>query len=109
MAYVVSGLAQKTGGRIDFERLWSRQSVSAELEGWSKPGLRRSTRFSASPPDSEILVNGSRRKSAGWISSTGCPLFLTLSRRNCRMPVQTMAAMSPRRLPDRIRSPTMNV
>lgn len=31
-AYVVSGLAQKTGGRIDFERLWSRQSVSAELE-----------------------------------------------------------------------------
>jgi hypothetical protein len=31
-AYVVSGLAQKTGGRIDFEGLWSRQSVSAELE-----------------------------------------------------------------------------
>lgn len=31
-AYVVSGLAQKTGGRIDFERLWSRQSISAELE-----------------------------------------------------------------------------
>ena len=31
-AYVVSSLAQKTGGRIDFERLWSRQSVSAELE-----------------------------------------------------------------------------
>lgn len=32
-AYVVSGLAQKTGGRVDFERLWSRQSVSPELEG----------------------------------------------------------------------------
>lgn len=31
-AYVVSGLAQKTGGRIDFEGVWSRQSVSAELE-----------------------------------------------------------------------------
>lgn len=31
-AYVVSGLAQKTGGRVDFEGLWSRQSVSAELE-----------------------------------------------------------------------------
>ena len=31
-AYVVSGLAQKTGGRIDFEGLWSRQSISAELE-----------------------------------------------------------------------------
>jgi AIPR protein/Abortive infection phage resistance protein N-terminal domain len=31
-AYVVSGLAQKTGGRVDFEGLWSRQSVSIELE-----------------------------------------------------------------------------
>lgn len=31
-AYVVSGLAQKTGGRFDFDGLWSRQSVSAELE-----------------------------------------------------------------------------
>ena len=38
-AYVVSGLAQKTGGRIDFERLWSSQAVSAELgrlvEAWA--------------------------------------------------------------------------
>lgn len=32
-AYVVSGLAQKTGGRVDFDRLWSRQSASPELEG----------------------------------------------------------------------------
>jgi hypothetical protein len=31
-AYVVSGLAYRTGGRVDFDRLWSRQSVSAELE-----------------------------------------------------------------------------
>ncbi len=31
-AYMVSGLAQKTGGRVDFDRLWSSQSVSAELE-----------------------------------------------------------------------------
>ena len=31
-AYVVSGLAYKTGGRIDFDRLWSRQGVSPELE-----------------------------------------------------------------------------
>ena len=31
-AYVVSGLAQKTGGRVDFDQLWSRQSVSPELE-----------------------------------------------------------------------------
>lgn len=31
-AYIVSGIAQKAGGRIDFERLWSRQAVSVELE-----------------------------------------------------------------------------
>ncbi|MGM5031159.1 AIPR family protein [Tardiphaga sp. 803_E3_N1_3] len=31
-AYVVSGLAHKTGGRMHFERLWSRQSISPELE-----------------------------------------------------------------------------
>ncbi len=31
-AYVVAGIAHCTGGRIDFHRLWSRQSVSSELE-----------------------------------------------------------------------------
>jgi hypothetical protein len=31
-AYVVSALAQKTGGRIDFDRLWAKQAISPELE-----------------------------------------------------------------------------
>ena len=31
-AYVVAGLSHKSGGRIDFDRLWSRQIVSAEME-----------------------------------------------------------------------------
>jgi hypothetical protein len=31
-AYVVAGLSHRAGGRIDFERLWSRQLVSAVLE-----------------------------------------------------------------------------
>jgi hypothetical protein len=31
-AYVVSGLAYRTGGRVDFDRLWLRQSVSPDLE-----------------------------------------------------------------------------
>ena len=31
-AYVAAGLGHRTGGRIDFDRLWSRQSISAELE-----------------------------------------------------------------------------
>lgn len=32
-AYVVSGLSHRTGGRVDFDRLWSRQTISPELEG----------------------------------------------------------------------------
>jgi hypothetical protein len=31
-AYVVAGLSHRSGGRIDFDRLWSRQAVSLELE-----------------------------------------------------------------------------
>lgn len=31
-AYVVAGLSHRTGGRVDFDRLWSKQSISAELE-----------------------------------------------------------------------------
>ncbi|RWF74741.1 MAG: AIPR protein [Mesorhizobium sp.] len=31
-AYFVAGLSHRTGGRIDFGRLWSRQQVSVELE-----------------------------------------------------------------------------
>lgn len=31
-AYVVAGLSHRTGGRIDFGRIWSRQAISQELE-----------------------------------------------------------------------------
>ncbi|MGF7054770.1 hypothetical protein GGC47_003974 [Bosea sp. OAE752] len=31
-AHVVTALSHRTGGRIDFDRLWSRQAISAELE-----------------------------------------------------------------------------
>ena len=31
-AYVVSGISHRTGGRMDFDRLWSKQAVSPELE-----------------------------------------------------------------------------
>jgi AIPR protein/abortive infection phage resistance-like protein len=31
-AYVMAGLSHRTGGRIDFGKLWSRQAVSPELE-----------------------------------------------------------------------------
>jgi len=31
-AYVLAGLSHRSGGRIDFDRLWSKQTVSPELE-----------------------------------------------------------------------------
>jgi hypothetical protein len=31
-AYVVSGIAYRAGGRLDFDRLWSKQSVSPEMD-----------------------------------------------------------------------------
>ncbi|CAN1722795.1 AIPR protein [Hyphomicrobium sp. 1Nfss2.1] len=31
-AYVVAGLSHRSGGRLDFDRIWSKQSVSLELE-----------------------------------------------------------------------------
>ncbi|MDO9247504.1 MAG: AIPR family protein, partial [Phenylobacterium sp.] len=32
IAYIVSGLSHRTGGRIDFNRIWARQAISPELE-----------------------------------------------------------------------------
>ena len=50
VAYVVAGISHKTGGRIDFDRLWSRQGVTPELEqliaDWA-PQLDRLMRASA--------------------------------------------------------------
>lgn len=31
-AYVVAGISHRTGGRMDFARVWSRQAISSELE-----------------------------------------------------------------------------
>ncbi|WP_174274386.1 AIPR family protein [Sphingomonas bacterium] len=33
VAYIMSGLSHRTGGRIDFEGIWKRQAISPELEG----------------------------------------------------------------------------
>lgn len=49
-AYVVAGLSHRTGGRVDFDRIWSKQCVSSELEqliaGWA-PQLDALMRSSA--------------------------------------------------------------
>lgn len=32
VAYLIAGLSQRTGGRLDFEAIWRRQAISTELE-----------------------------------------------------------------------------
>jgi AIPR protein/Abortive infection phage resistance protein N-terminal domain len=50
VAYLVAGLSHRTGGRIDFTRIWARQAVSSELEdlvrAWA-PLIDRAMRESA--------------------------------------------------------------
>ena len=50
VAYVVAGLSHRTGGRVDFARIWTRQAVSPELEdlvrSWA-PLIDRAMRESA--------------------------------------------------------------
>lgn len=63
-AYVVSGLAHKTGGRMDFERLWSRQSVSTELERLAE----------AWAPQIDVLLRESagQRNPSEWFKKEEC-------------------------------------
>ena len=50
VAYIVAGLSHRTGGRIDFGRLWSNQAVSPQLEelvrAWA-PQIESALRASA--------------------------------------------------------------
>jgi hypothetical protein len=50
IAYIVSGLSHRTGGRIDFNRIWARQAISTELEdlirAWA-PAMDAAMRASA--------------------------------------------------------------
>jgi len=51
IAYLVAGLSYRTGGRIDFARVWTRQAVSPELEALVRTWAP--------------LIDGMMRKSAG--------------------------------------------
>lgn len=50
VAYLVAGLSHRTGGRVDFSRIWTRQAISPELEdlvrAWA-PLIDRKMRESA--------------------------------------------------------------
>lgn len=63
-AYVVAGLSHRSGGRIDFDRLWSRQAVSPEMEqliaDWA--------------PNLDVLMRSSagQRNPSEWFKKADC-------------------------------------
>lgn len=63
-AYLVAALAQRTGGRLDFESVWKRQAVSAELDS-----LLRSW---APEIDRLLRVTAGQRNPGEWFKKEDC-------------------------------------
>ncbi|MEJ0022882.1 MAG: AIPR family protein [Alphaproteobacteria bacterium] len=63
-AYVVAGISHRSGGRADFDRLWSKQAVSAELEqliaDW------------AAKLDSVMRASAGQRNPSEWYKKAEC-------------------------------------
>jgi hypothetical protein len=64
IAYVVAALGHKTGGRIDFDRLWSRQAVSSELE--------RLVESWAPQIDAAMRASAGQRNPSEWYKKEEC-------------------------------------
>ena len=64
VAYLMAGLAHRTGGRLDFEGVWSRQAISPELE----------TLFRTWAPvvDTELRHTAGQRNPGEWFKKEDC-------------------------------------
>lgn len=63
-AYVVAGLSHRTGGRIDFNRLWSRQAIS--------PGLEQLIETWAPQIDTVMRASAGQRNPSEWYKKDEC-------------------------------------
>jgi hypothetical protein len=63
-AYLVSGIAQRTGGRVDFARLWSRQAVSPEMD--------RVVETWAPQIDKILRVSAGQKNPSEWYKKEDC-------------------------------------
>lgn len=63
-AYIVTGISHRTGGRIDFGRLWSRQQVSVELE--------RLVEVWAPQIDTAMRRSAGQRNPSEWYKKEDC-------------------------------------
>jgi hypothetical protein len=64
VAYLVAGLSHRTGGRIDFPSIWSRQSVSPELEAL--------VRVWAPQIDAVMRQSAGQRNPSEWYKKEDC-------------------------------------
>jgi hypothetical protein len=64
VAYLVAGLSHRTGGRIDFGRLWSSQAVSPQLE--------ELVRAWAPQIDSALRASAGQRNPSEWYKKEDC-------------------------------------
>ncbi len=63
-AYVVAGLSQRTGGRIDFDRLWSKQAIS--------PVLEQMIAEWASQLDASMRASAGQKNPSEWFKKADC-------------------------------------
>jgi hypothetical protein len=63
-AYVVAGLSHRSGGRVDFGRLWSRQSVS--------PGLEQLVEDWAPKLDTLMRGSAGQKNPSEWFKKADC-------------------------------------
>ena len=64
IAYVVAGISHRTGGRIDFERLWSQQAVSGDME--------QLIEIWAPKMDAAMRHSAGQRNPSEWYKKEGC-------------------------------------
>jgi hypothetical protein len=64
VAYLVAGLSHRTGGRIDFARLWSLQAISLQLEELAKAW--------APQIDSALRASAGQRNPSEWFKKEDC-------------------------------------
>jgi hypothetical protein len=64
VAYLVAGLSHRTGGRVDFARIWARQEVSPELEDLARTW--------APLIDSALRESAGQRNPSEWYKKEEC-------------------------------------
>lgn len=63
-AYLMAAIAHQTGGRIDFERIWSRQAVSPELE--------QLVEYWAPQMDAAMRASAGQKNPSEWYKKEDC-------------------------------------